>query len=326
MGKFQKGQTLIIIIAVVALVSALVMATLMSQQRVVQQTKNDNDNSKFREVTRRLQNILDARALCTCNLKDLTILPNGTNPDGTLLDGAQVMLAEDNASDPEVIGFYKLDPAAADGRGCKAAPGNIDYNQDSVLILRPTSQFQSGIHAKYLRIDRFALMQDVSPTIKRYKANLTFAAKDQFSVAKSNVNSPIDLDVYIEVDSSGGVNKIKQCFQPQMASNCATAPPEPTTQRMCPGAPAQTYGARLIHDPLCTGNLPCGWDCNPGLVWNGSACVVDVSGCAGFTGEGECCSSVEVGYSGLCFESELRGGPNGRCKIVCVCRRADAAC
>lgn len=271
-GQNQFGFALVAIVSAIAILSLMVILALQNSSRQTEIQKKSNDDLKFSEITRRLQNILDARALCTCNLKDLVILPNGLKPDGTLQDGANVMLEESSVADPYVLGFYKLDPASPDGRGCKYPPGNIDLDSDAVLMMRPNDSYKSGIHAKYFRIDRFQFFQNVSPTIKRYQAKFSYAAKDKFSIAKSNINSPIDLDVYIEVDSSGGINKIKQCFQPKVVASPVPTPPPSSPPGTCCGlgrgkwVSDGTAGTCCLMDPDPNGIGTGGCTMSPGFL------------------------------------------------------------
>ena len=211
-GCPQKGIALIAVLVALAIMSLVAIVVLQNAKRDQQNVKSNNDDLKFIEITSRLRNIMGSRALCTCNLKDTRILPAGP-----IQYGSKMRIDESPTALPEVFGFYKLRSAGGD-RGCETVPPTIDLNEDAVLSFRTGAVLPRAIQAKYAEISGFELMTSISPTLNRYKAKLTFAAKDKFSLTKSNLNSPIEFDVFVEVDSTSGENLIKQCFQPLAAA------------------------------------------------------------------------------------------------------------
>lgn len=255
----QKGIALMAVIFAVLIVMAVTFLILQNSKRTEQNIKNNNDDLKFIEITSRLRNIMSSRALCTCNIKDTRVMPNGP-----INFNSQMRIEESPTATPEVFGFYKLKSTGGD-RGCETVLPVINLNEDAVLSFRPNASYSRAINAKYAQISNFELMTVLTASLSRYKAKLTFAAKDKFSVSKNNLNSPIEFDIYVEIDSSTGQNIIKQCFQPSaMAASPPSSAPPPNEWTCCNGTFSDfpfvdaggCSGAQWINSSACATTFP----------------------------------------------------------------------
>lgn len=211
----QSGIAIFAVITLV-FVSGLILAMILVQSKRGEDfAKRNVDDLRFKTVLSRLNNIMDSSALCTCNLKDTVVTPSGA-----VTYSSKMRIDESPTANPSVFGFYKLRSVGGD-RGCETIQPTIN-NDDVVVSLRPNANYPKALKLKYVELSGFVLLKNVSPAVNRYKASLVFAALDRFESSKSNLNSPIKFDVYVEIDANSGQNVIRRCF---LSANVKTPAP-----------------------------------------------------------------------------------------------------
>lgn len=213
------------LVLIVSVLAALALIAVMySAQRRQAVQRNDNEIRKIQLYTKRMENILAAPHLCTCNLKDLEVSdgPNGKSVE--LTPGGNYR---------QRFGFYKLTSTS----DC-AGPDLID-NGDVVLQLSTSKP--DSVYINAMAIDRLSIksfVKDptyVNPPIERYSAKVNFVSSAQLQRARNNFDSPIGADIFIEVDSS--TKKILRCFPPGKNYSPPFPSPSLPTGLICCGPP-----------------------------------------------------------------------------------------
>lgn len=228
--KSQSGFALGLVMVTTLILGLLLSFVMLQQKRQTDIVRIENEGVNFDSVTSRFRQVIDSVTLCTCNLKGLRSEP-GPNP---------LILIEPSSIAQKLFGFWRINPGQPNTDPC--GPGfpvfaTGDPNQDVVVYVsnNPAENYDRGFKATSLRIDSFVL-QPSPPTSPRWKAKIVFAGSENKATARSNLNRPIELDVYVETTPPPIV--IKQCYQPLVVSPPPLPPPPPSPVPATPPPPS----------------------------------------------------------------------------------------
>lgn len=230
-----------VVVLIVALVAmAILTLTISNQTRVQQLTAAQREKRRFDQSINKMRQILQTAHLCTCNLRDLETQSGDGN-------GPQILLTDVQGNQRSRFGYVKLvtknnhtecgtEPLSqADTVVQIGEPPNIGHGSEILFV----SQMRIG---NFVDQNQTVTDLETGESLKRFAAKIILWSTGGTSLSRSNMNSPIELPIYVELKPSGSNFIIRKCYSSDVATG-RTFTPTPASSTEC-----YPYG-----DYLCPG-------------------------------------------------------------------------